>query len=291
MNLARRSRILVLGAAIGTQLVVGGLPPPVPWSFAPNSGTGQSTSRNWAGYVATGGSFTSISASWTVPNASASNGVSSDATWVGIGGVTSQDLIQGGTQDIVQNGQVSQQAWIETLPGPSQTVPITPNPGDSMTVSVAQQGSGTWQLTLTDNTNGQNFQTSVAYQSSLSSADWIEEAPLDGRQLLTLDNFGSVAMSGALTVDNGQSVTIGAANGQAITMVGPNDQPVATPSTLGGDGASFSVTRTGQAAGGTPEPRRGVRPRPPDRGRPPFVVVPRRRGFGGDPGPDDSGDQ
>jgi hypothetical protein len=282
MNFARRSRILVLGMAIGVPLLVGSLPPSAPWSFAPNSGTGQSTSRNWAGYVATGGSFTSVSGTWTVPNVSASNGVSSDATWVGIGGVTSQDLIQAGTQDVVQNGQISRQAWIETLPSPSQPVSITINAGDSMTVSVAQQGSGTWQLKLNDNTNGQSFQTSVAYQSSLSSADWIEEAPLDGRQLLTLDNFGSVAVSGASTVDNGQSDTIAAANGQAITMVGPNNQPLATPSGLGSDGASFTITRTGQAAGTTPQSRRGVQPQPRGHGRPPFVVVPRGHGSGDD---------
>jgi hypothetical protein len=282
MNLAKRSRILVLGVAIGVELVAASLPAPAPTFFAPNSGTGQSTSRNWAGYVATGGSFTSVSGTWTVPSVSPSSGLSSDATWVGIGGVTSQDLIQGGTEDIVQDGQISRQAWIETLPSPSQAVPITPNAGDSITVSVAQQAPGTWQLTLTDNTNGQSFQTSVAYASSLSSADWIDEAPTAGRQQLTLDNFGSVALSGASTVDNGQSDTIAAANGQAITMVGPSDQPVATPSGLGGDGASFTITRTGQAAGGTPEPRRGVRPQPPDHGRPPTVVVPRRRGSGGD---------
>jgi hypothetical protein len=150
-----------------------------------------------------------------------------------------------------------------------------------MTVSVSQQAPGTWQLTLTDNTNGQTFQTSVAYQSSLSSADWIDEAPIAGRQQLTLDNFGSVAISGASTVDNGQSDTIAAANGQAITMVGPNDQPVATPSGLGADGASFTITRTGQSAGATPEPRRGVRPQQPGHGRPP-TVVPRGRGSGGD---------
>jgi hypothetical protein len=267
-------------------LAVGNPAPSSSVSFAPNSGTGQSTSRNWAGYVATNGSFTSVIGTWTVPNVSASPGLSSDATWVGIGGVTSQDLIQGGTEDIVQNGQISRQAWIEALPSPAQAVPIAPNAGDSMTVSVAQQGPGTWQLTLTDNTNGQNYQTSVAYQSSLSSADWIEEAPLDGRQLLTLDNFDSVSVSGASTVGNGQSESVGAANGQAITMVGPNNQPVATPSGLGSDNGSFTVTRTGQAAGGTSEPRRDVRPQPPDRGRPPFVVVPRRRGFGVDPVPD-----
>lgn len=47
--------------------------------------TGNATSPNWAGYVATGGPCTGASASWTVPAATCGNAVATtSATWVGI---------------------------------------------------------------------------------------------------------------------------------------------------------------------------------------------------------------
>ena len=53
-------------------------------------------SGNWAGYVATGSSITSVTGSWTVPSAgTVPPGLS--ATWVGIGGYKTSDLIQAGT--------------------------------------------------------------------------------------------------------------------------------------------------------------------------------------------------
>ena len=54
-----------------------------------------------------------------------------DATWVGIGGVTSNDLIQAGTQAIIQKGQTSYEAWYELLPGYQTIIPLTINAGDS----------------------------------------------------------------------------------------------------------------------------------------------------------------
>src|SRR5579862_7331722 len=62
-------------------------------------------SRNWAGYAAGGGSFTGVTATWTIPQSSGS-GV--DATWVGIGGLQTRDLIQAGTQGTVtRSGSVT----------------------------------------------------------------------------------------------------------------------------------------------------------------------------------------
>ena len=47
-----------------------------------------------------------MSGSWTVPNVTPSNSDAADATWVGIGGVSTSDLIQAGTDVNVQSGQV-----------------------------------------------------------------------------------------------------------------------------------------------------------------------------------------
>ncbi len=231
--------------------------PPSPGTTSPSVDTGKSV--NWSGYSATGGTFTAVSADWTIPNVATTTTPAADATWVGIGGVSSTDLIQAGTQAIVQGGQITYAAWVETLPQAAQTVSLTVNPGDHVSVSIAQQSSGIWQVIIKDLTTSQTYQTTVNYQSSLSSAEWIEESPSAGRRLLLpLDNFGSVPFSNATTTENGQTKTIAQANGQSITMEVVAGQALATTSALGTDGSSFTVTRTNVAAPQiSPRGRRG----------------------------------
>ena len=213
------------------------------------SSVSQSQSNNWAGYAATGGPFTAVSGTWTVPqvNASSPSG-SADATWVGIGGVVSNDLIQAGTDaTVTAPGQVTYTAWVEMLPSPTQTVPLTVQAGDVISVSITQQGTGSWQITISNQTTSQNYQTTVQYSSSLSSAEWIEEAPAAATSvrvhIVALDNFGQVRFQAGSAQFGGQQVTIAAADAQPITL---SDQSgtVASPSALGSDGASFTVTRT-----------------------------------------------
>src|SRR6185437_4762107 len=101
-------------------------------------------SQNWSGYEATGGKFTAVNGTWTVPQVSADT-PGAEATWVGIGGVTSHDLIQAGTEsDVSGNGRVRYSAWVETLPQASQPVHLAVNPGDSVSVSVSEQTPGQW---------------------------------------------------------------------------------------------------------------------------------------------------
>src|SRR2546427_673186 len=79
------------------------------------------------------------------------------ATWVGIGGVNTGDLIQAGTQQTVSGSASTQyQAWVETLPQASHPVPLTVSPGDSVSVSVSQspQAQDQWQVAFTNNTTG-----------------------------------------------------------------------------------------------------------------------------------------
>src|SRR5205807_6450332 len=117
---------------------------------------------------------------------------------------------------------------------------------------IAQQSAGTWQIAFKNNTSGQTYQTSVHYTSSLSSAEWIEEAPSGPNGVVPLDNFGSVAFSSASTVQNGQTVDLSQAGAQRITMLNSSGQQLAVPSGIGSDGSSFSVARTSAPA--TPPP-------------------------------------
>ena len=168
-----------------------------------------------------------------------------DATWVGIGGATSTDLVQAGTQATVTNGVVQYSAWVETLPQASCDVSLAVTAGDKVTVSLAQQTAGTWNITIQNTTSGDVYNGAVTDASSVSSAEWIEEAPTAGKGgVVLLDQFGTVQFTNASTVKDGQTVTPAAAGATAVTMVNnKTGVTLATPSALGTDGASFTVTR------------------------------------------------
>lgn len=217
-------------------------------AFAFAAANTANTSRNWSGYAATGGVFTGISASWTIPSVVTSESASADATWVGIGGISSSDLIQVGTQTIAQSGNVSYEAWYELLPATSVPVSITVHAGDSITASLLQNQNNEWQVSIRDNTSGQSFSTAAQDHSSLSSAEWIEEMPNDQSGYIPLDNFGAVSFTNALAVENGNTVTPAAANAFPLTMITNANQALATPSSFGSDGASFTVSRGAAAA-------------------------------------------
>jgi Peptidase A4 family len=206
----------------------------------------RNSSHNWSGYAATGGHYTAVSGTWTVPQFSPDGSFGIDAAWVGIGGVRSRDLIQAGTEQTVSgSGSTQYEAWVEMLPRSSRSVALSVHPGDSVTVSISEQSANTWLIQFTNNTTGQTYQETQQYTSSHSSAEWVEEAPSAGRGgVLPLSNFGSIDFSNGSAVKDGQSVTIGSAGASPITMLGANDQPLAVPSPLGNDGSSFTVART-----------------------------------------------
>ena len=223
----------------------------VPTAPTTTGDVGQSS--NWSGYAATGGTFTAVAGTWTVPTVAAGAASGADATWVGIGGVTATDLIQAGTDATVVGNTVRYTAWVELLPRASQQVPLTVNPGDQVGVAITQQADGTWLVAFQNGTTGQRYQVTETYASSRSSAEWVEEAPSSGRGIVALDNFGTVRLTGASAVEDGQQVSIAEANGGAITMIDRTGQALATPSALGTDGASFSVQRSALATT-TPTP-------------------------------------
>ncbi len=209
-----------------------------------NPGSVGDTSYNWAGYVASGATYTGVSGTWTVPTVAATNSSSADATWVGIGGAVSHDLIQTGTLAMTNPGSdVSYQAWYEMLPDTMQTVSLAVHPGDSMSASIAQVGNGRWSINLTNNTTHQTFQTTVNYTSSLSSADWIEEAPSMSQFFMPLDQFGSIKFTNAGAIANGTTVSLEQAGARTMTMNGNFGEIQASPSAIGSDGASFTVNR------------------------------------------------
>jgi hypothetical protein len=187
-----------------------------------------------------------VSGSWTVPSVTG-NGrtVTADAAWIGIGGVTSNDLIQVGTTEIVDpGGQVSFGAFYELLPAPETPIPsMTVGAGDAMSADISEQTPGHWQITIGDATRGETFTIAVGYDSSYSTAEWIEEDPsYASGGLVPFDNFGVVHFSGSKATADGASQTLGALGAQVIILVSGAGTPLATPSALSSSGQSFSVT-------------------------------------------------
>ncbi len=205
------------------------------------------TSLNWAGYRATNGMFTGVSGTWTVPKINSTNTQGADATWVGIGGVTTDDLIQAGTMATVNHfGQVSYSAFYEGLPDFSQPFTISVHQGDVMTVSLHNTENDSWNIAIKNNTTGESNSVTFPYSSSFSSAEWIEEAPTGLRQMLPLDDFGTVSITKATATKNGQSLTLAQVAATPIAMSRADDITLAQASVLNTDGTSFTVSRTNQ---------------------------------------------
>ena len=204
------------------------------------------TSDNWAGYMSPAGNFSAISGSWTVPNVRGNGfSTSADAAWIGIGGVTSSDLIQVGTDGTVsRNGQVTTTAFYEMLPAAETTVPnMTVNVGDAMTADIHVTGGSQWAITITDVTLNETFSTTVTYTSSQSTAEWIEEDPsFASGGLIPFDNFGLINFTSALATSAGTSENLNSSGAQKIILENSRGRVLAQPSDIGSDGESFSVS-------------------------------------------------
>jgi hypothetical protein len=215
---------------------------PLAMRFTTNVAAAPLISHNWAGYVATNGTFTSVTGTWMVPQISSRDHNEADATWVGIGGLNRNDLIQSGTQNIVSHrGQVTTVAFIELLPNAGQPIPVSIKGGDSVTVSLTFRKTTYWQIAFRDNTTGRTYNTTVSYPSSYASAEWIEEAPSRGNSILPLDKFRMVQFNGGSTTENGDRINIAQSNAQPIILVNKSGRPLATPSLLASNGTSFIV--------------------------------------------------
>jgi hypothetical protein len=190
--------------------------------LAPRLKGNTNTSSNWFGYnlgTLSGGDqlFKSISGNWTVPTATqhTSGQAEDSADWIGIGGgcvdsgctATDETLIQTGTeQDVSATGATTYDAWYELVPAPElQITDITVAPGDSMHASLSQVAgeSDVWQVTIQDVTRGETYTTTVPYTSTQTTAEWIEETPLEigtDAGFAALPNLSNPAWNG-LTVN------------------------------------------------------------------------------------------
>jgi hypothetical protein len=206
-------------------------------------------SLSWTGYIISQNfnskhGVTSVEASWTVAQVNNSVGDGFSSTWIGIGGQTDKTLIQVGTEQDSTSGQENCLAWYELLP--SYSVPINGliiSPGDRMDASLnlVDSNLNVWNIQLRDNTNGQNFNLNVDYNSTLSSGEWIVERPAINGQISTLCDFGAVPFSNCHITVNKVQGSIDNFTYTKIKMTNQLNTPLATVSGLSTDGTSFTA--------------------------------------------------
>ncbi len=219
-------------------------------------GFNTNTSSNWFGYqqgaLEQGGKlFTSITGSWTVPTATqhTSDQAEDSADWVGIGGgcvdascdIGDETLIQTGTeQDVASDGSASYDAWYELIPAPEIEIGgMTVEPGDQMQASISQNEPEVWDITLQDVTRDESYSTTVPYSSSMDTAEWIEETPLE------IGTDAGFAALPNLTDPAFNSATVNGANpglttSEEIQLTDSDGDVIGTPSAPDSTGNGFS---------------------------------------------------
>lgn len=208
-------------------------------------------SLNWSGYAVTTKKhdITSVTGSFKVPSAGmVPPGFA--ATWAGIGGYNTQDLIQAGTaeQSLPSNSLVGDQyyAWYELLPN-SETqlqhckgqASCAVKPGQQIKVTIRQTSTNVWKISMRD-AGHWSWSKTVKYQSSHSSAEWILEAPTLGTQTL-LAPVGTVHFGPNSTYRiSGDSKTIAQGKPTKIVLSPAGVANEATPSALAAGGQKFN---------------------------------------------------
>jgi hypothetical protein len=105
--------------------------------------------------------------------------------------------------------------------------------------------NGTFLLTITDMTTGENFQTTSAGTGAIcDSAEWIAEAPVLNRRILPLAQFGPMVFHNASLTIDGVSGGINHPGWEylAIIMESRNGSIKATPSFLSPAGDNYRIT-------------------------------------------------
>ncbi|RKT09357.1 peptidase A4-like protein [Streptomyces sp. 1114.5] len=190
---------------------------------------------NWGGYAATGSGFSSVSASWTEPNATCNSTNDLYAPWVGIDGYGSSSVEQTGVATDCSSGSPVDQAWYEMYPASPVYLSQSSYPvsaGDHITASVTYVGSNRYTLKLTDSSRGWTYTTTKSTSAQRTSAEVIIESPTGA-----YPDFGTLTFTSATV--NGRS--LGSAGPVALDP-SSNGAYEATTGGLGSSGTSFTET-------------------------------------------------
>jgi Peptidase A4 family len=197
------------------------------------------TSTNWSGYAATGGTYRSVSSSWTEPTGSCSPGDQYSSFWVGLDGYRSETVEQTGSEVDCAGRTPEYYSWYEMYPANPVNFSNAVKPGDRLTGSVTYTGGSSFTLKLSDTTEGWSHTvTKTLSGAARSSAEVIAEAPCctGSGGNLPLADFGQVGFAAA-TVDGSP---IGNFNPVGIAMVSASGVQEDSISSLS-SGGNFSA--------------------------------------------------
>jgi hypothetical protein len=231
-NGLRRCLLTVVSAAslVGSMIVLAAVgeaaaaPSPAPTitnfprqAVSPFFGTRNTwAASNWSGYAETG-TYTGVSATWTVPAVAASTSASYSSAWIGVDGFNDSNLIQTGTEEDYSNGAAHYNAWWEILPASETALPSSyaVTAGDRMKASIYETSSTestggffrrstehVWVVTLSDTTRGWTYTTKQGYNGAGTSAEWVVEAPEVGNRIATLAHYTITPPTGSGDFDN-----------------------------------------------------------------------------------------
>lgn len=204
-------------------------------------------STNWSGYAVTSKRhrITAVTGSFAVPKVTGTAPFGFAATWMGIGGYNTNDLIQAGTAEDSKSGGLYGKpyfAWYELLPAGEHQLhncigdrKCRVKPGNRMSVAVRNVGGKSWMISVRNSGNW-HWSKRVTYGSSRSSAEWILEAPSlgDAQQLLAPVGTVHFGPTSRYTAAGGGHVIAG---GHPVKIILTGE---AHPSALAPNGQSFN---------------------------------------------------
>ncbi len=153
-------------------------------------------------------------------------------------------LIQEGTEQDAIGGQQTYYAWYELLPNYAVRMDtIAVSPGDIVVASLrlVDSSANRWNIELSDSTTGQYFGTTVIYNSTRSSGEWILERPTVGGKLTVVANFTNATLTGCHLTANTKSGAIKAFYFSRIEMTNAVNSQLVSVSNLSADGTGFTA--------------------------------------------------
>ncbi|HTT53586.1 MAG TPA: G1 family glutamic endopeptidase [Streptosporangiaceae bacterium] len=201
---------------------------------------GAAQSTNWSGYAAASGTYTSVSASWTVPAGTCRGSAKYSSFWVGLDGYNSTTVEQTGSEVDCSGSKAKYYSWYEMYPARPVNFSNPVRPGDRFSGAVTYNGGSSYTLVLQDLTKGWKHTVSATLAGAAnSSAEVIAEAPCCTASggILPLAHFSPVTFTSA-TVDGS---AIGSFSPAQIVMVDGSGRAKDSVSGLRG-GSSFTAT-------------------------------------------------
>ncbi len=194
---------------------------------------------------------------------------SDNSIWVGIGGgqyKKDNTLIQAGISSYYsyKYHSIVNKAWYELIPNNEQYIPnFHVKTGDEIYAKIIllNKKQNKWEIKLDNLTENESFKKILMYKSSMLSAEWIIECPLEHKVIKTnisignqkqklfvlvnvisqLDNFKSFEFKSVMAKINSVIKPIGFLHYEKIIAIVNNNKIMVLPSKISTDKLSFKI--------------------------------------------------